>query len=125
MALAEMIRDLGGKKLSKTVQLLLQDALQANEERRENGRTPFFHPVIIEFGTGEPCRQSAFTRDISETGIGLLHWTPIEPQPIVITTRLRTDKIVGFNVDLSWCISCGEGWYISGGHFTGVVPKVR
>lgn len=125
MPLADIIRSFGESKLDSTVRQLVADARFEDAERREHGRTPFFHPVIIEIIGEGRARYSAFTRDVSETGLGLLHWMPIEPQPIVVTTRLLNDQLVSLNLEVSWCIACGEGWYISGGEFTGVVPRVR
>lgn len=95
------------------VDIMLRDAELAEEERRLNNRTPYFTPVFINTERGES--HTGFTRDVSRTGVGLLHRAPLELQPAtVLITRSRGDT-VELKMDITWCESCGDGWYVSGG----------
>ena len=103
-------------KLRQTVAKMIEDAKLANDERRNNGRYPYFQPVMIQL-KDSPELYSAFTRDVSLTGIGLLHWMPIQPQTITVMGKLTDGMDVRIGVRVVWCVPCGEGWYISGGRF--------
>lgn len=105
--------------LRRIIGKMIEEAKVADAERRENGRWPYFQPVMVQL-QNSPEFYSAFTRDISDTGIGLLHWMPMEPQVISILNHLSTGETVRLSVKIAWCVSCGEGWYISGGRFLSV-----
>jgi hypothetical protein len=93
---------------------------RANDQREDRWgiRYPFFRAVTVTTEEGEEIR--AFSRDISASGIGLLHNTEIPTG--VVDIRIKSAR--GFTVDVQtrifWCQSCGEGWHISGGQFMGV-----
>ena len=105
------------------VRKLKHDARESNAERRSHGRTPLFKPVILRMGEDFSVRHAAFTRDISPTGVGLLHSFPIEPAEVMLTTQLHNRETIELIVDVTWCMSCGEGWYISGGAFNRLVES--
>jgi hypothetical protein len=77
-------------------------------------RSPFFFPVSILLDDGR-CF-SAFSRDLSASGIGLLHCMelPLGEVDIRMTGGGYSVKV---RARILWCKSCGEGWYISGGTF--------
>lgn len=113
---------LGAPKLNQTVAKMIEEAQSADEGRRTHGRVPYFHPVMIQLDES-PELYSAFTRDVSTTGIGLLHWMPIQPQTISVLTKLDDGEEARMLVRVVWCVPCGEGWYISGGRFVGLDPN--
>ena len=86
---------------------------EAQKDDRAQPRFPLFQPVSLRRGL--QCL-SAFSRDISEVGIGLLHDMPIGGE---YTISIRD----GFGADYElagevlWCRPCGQGWYISGVRF--------
>jgi hypothetical protein len=94
----------------------LDDAAATQLERRSQGRRPYFQPVVLTVGDSQE-RFAAFSRDVSPEGIGLLHWMPIKPQRIMVTLTLSSGQVATVTVDIKWCVSCGEGWYVSGGGF--------
>jgi hypothetical protein len=102
--------------LGEIVRSVMDDAATAQRERRTQRRRPFFQPVMLSFVDSEE-RFSAFSRDISFDGIGLLHSTPIEARRTFVTLTLSCGQIATLLVDIEWCVSCGEGWYVSGGSF--------
>ena len=118
-----LVKSLTGTEIKQAVRTLISDAKESNSQRRCHGRTPLFQPVILRMGEDFQDRYSAFTRDVSFVGLGLLHSMPIEPQEVMLVTRLNTDETVRLIVDITWCMSCGEGWYISGGAFKKVVNE--
>ncbi len=115
-----MFRGIADKilKASMTTQALqlLEDAMEDGNERRAFGREPYVHPAMLELENDEN-HHSAFIRDVSVSGIGLIHFVPIEPQRISILTRRRNDEVINVLVDITWCVPSGEGCYMSGGTF--------
>ena len=107
-------------KLRQTVNRMISDAKLVNDERRANGRFPYFQPVMVQL-SHSPALYSAFTRDISATGVGLLHGLPIQPQTITLISKLKDDVDIQVSVRIIWCVPCSEGWYISGGPFLAVL----
>ena len=91
------------------------------EDERENpthARHPFFHPVTIALDEG--LQLSAFSRDLSAQGIGLLHYTPIPLEEVEIRIATGRGYLVTVRTRLTWCRPCGDGFFVSGGNFTSV-----
>jgi hypothetical protein len=102
--------------LPSAIQDLLADARRHGAERRAYGREPYLHPAVLEFiETGE--RHSAFIRDVSPGGLGLLHFVDAAPRRVRVLTRRMNDEIISVGVDILWCVPCGEGCFMSGGTF--------
>ncbi|MEZ6118260.1 MAG: hypothetical protein R3C28_17050 [Pirellulaceae bacterium] len=98
------------------IQRLLQHAHRVDSERRSEGRTSLLQPVIVKPQTDQHSL-TAFSRDVSSSGIGLLHQFPLPPQSVTIYTNLEESEICQIDVEIQWCLPCSEGWYISGGRF--------
>ncbi len=97
--------------LQPRVDRLIEQAKdQAAEDNRGEQRFPLFQPVTLRRGSQI---LSAFSRDVSEVGIGLLHDMPIGGK---YTISIQDNA--GGQYDLPgvvlWCRPCGQGWYISG-----------
>jgi hypothetical protein len=86
-------------------------------ERRSKVRYPFFCPATLEWDGERPGRFSMFTRDLSRSGVGLLHAMelPLRTGRLIITPD-EGDKVERA-VEIAWCEPVGEGWYISGATF--------
>jgi hypothetical protein len=106
------------RRLGRVVSRLI-DEWQASEKYDRRGispRHPFFRPVGV---CVDGCKLSAFSRDMSESGIGLLHCfeLPLGEREIIISSAK------GYSVSvltrIVWCKPCGEGWYLSGAEFIG------
>ncbi|HEY4307857.1 MAG TPA: PilZ domain-containing protein [Pirellulales bacterium] len=93
---------------------------RANDQRDDRWgiRYPFFRAVSIVGTHGE--QYGAFSRDISASGIGLLHTTEIPTGVVDIRISSARGCVMNVPTRIFWCQSCGEGWYISGGRFLGV-----
>ena len=59
---------------------------------------------------------SAMTREISRTGIGLLHRGSMVPG--LVTVRMASEsRQFEYQVQLEWCTPCDNGMFMSGGRF--------
>jgi hypothetical protein len=95
-------------------ELVLQAETDFNHDRRSEPRYPFFRPVSVRF---DGHSFSAFTREISTSGIGLLHYMelPLQEVEIILAGKQQT-----LRARIERCEACGEGWYISGGTFVDI-----
>src|SRR5262249_7353879 len=91
-------------------------AIHADGDRRSEVRYPFFRPLSIHM---QGHRFSAFGREISASGIGMLHNFDLAPQEVELDINAAPGKTIRMRTRISWCRSCGEGWYISAGEFVG------
>jgi hypothetical protein len=86
-------------------------------ERRSDVRHSFFAPVTLA-GCEEPSRSwSAFSREISASGIGLLHNMPLPKGRVYELTIGRDGTGCSCTAEVVWCRPAGEGWYLSGWRF--------
>ena len=85
-------------------QFLQEAASTMAADRRQAGRYPFFRRVTITPYDAAETKFSAFVRDISSSGIGLLHNRPLETQRMTLTIP----TIGGRSVDLQTDISHGR-----------------
>jgi hypothetical protein len=101
---------------SKVIAELVIEAREADqEERRQAVRYPFFRPVTIR--TDMFRKHSAFTREISADGIGLLHRVEFRPGKVDVLISTAGGATARLRVHILWSKPCGEGWFISGGRF--------
>ena len=96
---------------------VLFNQTKVREERRGELRVPFFRPLSITFPGDSPRTVTAFSRDLSPTGIGLVHCAPIETGEAVVTVPVTEDESLSFWTEIRWVQPLGEDWYISGGRF--------
>ena len=99
-------------------ELVLEAYDEAKRHRRSEVRYPFFRPVTLQF---ESRRHAAFSREISASGIGLLHNVEVPPGEVEVTIPSRRGHEVRMRTRILWCRPCGAGWFISGGRFINVV----
>ncbi len=86
-------------------------------DTRSTGRFSFFTPVTLH-SLIEPARNlSAFTRDLSRGGVGLLHNYPIERGLVSEVLFRCRDVDIRKPAEAAWCRPAGEGWYLSGWRF--------
>jgi len=86
--------------------------------RRRQTRHPLFRPITLTTGDAQQKIFSAYCRDISSEGIGLLHAIPLEPDACAgVSIPTTESNQVELSVDIKWCEPYGQGWYLSGGRF--------
>jgi hypothetical protein len=103
---------------------ILTDARQAagaGPERRSEHRVPFFRPVLIGLDGEKHPHFSAFTRDLSARGIGLLHIMPLACGEVVVRVPSPSGAPIDLRAYIDRCDDCGEGWYMSGGQLLDVI----
>jgi len=95
--------------------LLNEDQLFSLRERRINSRQNFVRPVRIAFLRNPKEVRTGFTRDLSDTGIGLIHRFQIEKceQAYVKINRLWDEPVV-IRCKVAWCTKSENGWHQSG-----------
>lgn len=72
--------------------------------------------VPAEITTSRGNVVSAMTREISRTGIGLMHRGILSPGEV--TVKLASEaREFEYTVALEWCHPCERGMFISGGRF--------
>lgn len=86
-------------------------------ERRATPRHPCFAPVSLT-PSGDPRqRLSAFSRDVSRDGLGLLHGMPLPRGAIYSVVLQHPAGELRQLAQVMWCKPTGEGWYLSGLRF--------
>ncbi len=116
-----MPQQTGPVGLQKIVHALLDEAREGADERRTEKRESFFQPITLVLEKDQRRQFSCFSRDISATGIGLLHYMAVEPGEVVLKIPSKTCGDVRIRGEIVWCRPCGEGWYLSGARFVEVV----
>lgn len=108
-------------RLGETVQTLLDEAVR-DGERRSEPRQPFFRTIQLAFVRDPTRRFTCFSRDISTSGIGLLHYMELPLGTVVLTIPTETSGPVRFLAEMVWSHPCGDGWHMSGARFLEPLP---
>ena len=108
-------------QIGEIVHRLLDEAKEKGAERRAEKREPFFQVMRLSFAGEEDRQFTCFSRDISPSGIGLLHYLTVEPGRVLLTIPSRSCGDVRIRAEIVWCQPCGEGWYVSGARFIEVM----
>ncbi len=84
----------------------------------EHGRTAerLELSVPAEITTGRGNTVSAMTREISRTGIGLIHRGSISPGEVKVRMASETREFE-YSVQVEWCHPADNGMFLSGGRF--------
>jgi hypothetical protein len=95
-------------------------------ERRRDRRFPYPHLITLTplsddgiTPTGSPL--VAVGKQLSETGLGFFHSTPLPHRRMLVTLDLAPGRSIHLAIDLTWCRFTRYGWYESGGRFLRVV----
>lgn len=96
---------------------LVVEAQQDATDRRGDVRFAFFRPVTIQ--TSENKSFAAFSREISESGIGLVHNFPLSLGDVELRISHEHGYTIRVRTRILWCQECGQGWFITGGKFIG------
>jgi hypothetical protein len=98
-------------------QLIIEAQNEDMRDRRSEVRFPLFRPVSLRPGDGHVY--TAFSREISASGVGLIHNFPLEQCETELTIASEQGYSVKVRAKIVWCRACGEGWYVSGAQFAG------
>ncbi|MCP4786552.1 MAG: PilZ domain-containing protein [Fuerstiella sp.] len=81
---------------------------------RTNERLELSVPAEIKTQRGNTI--SAMTREISRTGIGMLHRGSVSPGEATVRMASETREFE-YRVLIEWCHPCDNGMFMSGGRF--------
>ncbi len=81
---------------------------------RANERLVLSVPAEIRTQRGNTI--SAMTREISRTGIGMLHRGSVLPGNVIVRMASESRQFE-YHVRLEWCSPCDNGMFMSGGTF--------
>lgn len=98
----------------------LQMAARDLTSNRRLRRVPFFRPITIATRSRNNQCLTGFSRDISPTGIGLLHRRQLDESCTSIEIPTAVGGRASICVEIKWCEPCGQGWYLSGAKFLGL-----
>lgn len=115
--------EIAGRELleEEIYDLMAQARSDDQMDRRGAARYPFFRPVTLASAGGDLGPHHAFTRELSRTGLGLLHSVQLTPGVFTVSIHHDDGRRTSLPTELLWCRPCGEGWYLSGGKF--VLPE--
>jgi hypothetical protein len=99
----------------KDLQEILERIEEADtENRRDVERLELSVPAEIITGRGNTI--AAMTREISRTGIGVLHRGSLAPGEVRV--KMAGDsRTFEYRVQIEWCTPCDNGMFMSGGRF--------
>ena len=98
--------------------LLLEDSNFDRTENRSAHRQHLVRPVdVLLRESGESV--SAFSRNVSATGIGIITHQPIDDGTVAVLTiaRLALGHDTTILAECRWCKPYGKNWYITGWQF--------
>ena len=99
------------------VELYLQEAMADERERRKLHRKPFLRPAQITMAGETATEYPAFCRDISRSGIGLLHEQPLEIGGQFTLTIPLLGRFLELYCCTEWCSCLSEHRYYSGNRY--------
>jgi hypothetical protein len=86
-------------------------------ETRVEMRYALLRPISIQAGDQI---QTGFSREISRTGISLLHSRELPRGLVVVSIPTEQGPELRIQVQIGWCRPAGHGWFISGGEFAAI-----
>ena len=109
----------GTDRRQQAIHDLLEQA-KSNDlaDRRAEQRHPFFVPVNVTPLNGANRCFSAFSRELSLSGIGLLHSVALQRGPVRLRLTSADGSTLQATAEIVWCRPAGEGWFLSGARFT-------
>lgn len=94
---------------------MLKEAVLCEHERRSQKRYSFVRPVTIHLPNGDV--QLAFSRDLSDSGIGLIQAEAVDDGRIAEIEIQTPDDTVCLKAEARWCRDYGNGWFLVGWRF--------
>ena len=99
----------------KDLQRVLESIEKAEPDHgREAERLELSVPAEVITARGNTI--SAMTREISRSGLGLLHRGSVSPGPVTVKMASESREFV-YRVQIEWCTPCENGMFMSGGRF--------
>jgi hypothetical protein len=91
---------------------------EAIRERRTAERLPFVRPVLITIGRDRQTQIKATSKDLSQTGMGLIHDAALDVGRMGVLTIYRLhDEPLMIRAECRWCQPFCKSWFVSGWRF--------
>ena len=105
--------------MQEEIKRLLSETQRSRlSERRTEPRHPFVRPVKVHFPHGPTM--SAFSKDISAQGIGIVCDAAIEVSSLAtLEIHSTSGAPVILRSEARWCDPFGKGWFLVGWKFIG------
>ncbi len=95
--------------------LLNEDQLFSMREKRATSRQSFVRQVSIVYCSQPTQRRTGFTRDLSDSGIGLIHKFPVQTgDKAFVTIHRLWDAPIVLKCEACWSSPEQQGWHTSG-----------
>lgn len=99
----------------KDLQRVLESIEKAEADHgREAERLELSVPAEMITARGNTI--AAMTREISRSGLGLLHRGSVSPGAVTVKMASESREFV-YRVQIEWCTPCENGMFMSGGRF--------
>ncbi len=105
-------------EIDRVMEQCLQEAMAERNERRAQRRKPFFRRVQIVRSDAAPVTDTVFCRDVSQTGIGLLHDGHLAPGDQFTLAIPLLGRSLELHCQTDWCVPITDRWYSSGNDYT-------
>lgn len=111
-----MSSDPWGRPTLKDLQKVLEsiERQEGVSNAREAERLDLSVPAELTTSRGNTV--AAMTREISRSGLGLLHRGAVQPGPVTIRMASETREFE-YKVFIEWCHPVSNGMFMSGGRF--------
>lgn len=103
--------------VDRVMELCLQEAMAEQKERRALRRKSFFRRARIAQLDQSSGADVVFCRDISRTGIGLLHDAHLAPGHQFTLVMQLLGRDLEFQCQTQWCVPITDRWYSSGNDY--------
>ena len=98
--------------------LLHEDSQYDRHENRSTHREHLVRAVAIEVRRPEPAEFTAFSRNISVAGVGLITDQEIVDNSVAVLAIEALDgRVQRIMAECRWCKTYGKNWFISGWQF--------
>jgi hypothetical protein len=105
-------------EIDRVMEQCLQEAMAERNERRALRRKPFFRRVRIARSGESSVEETVFCRDVSRTGIGLLHDVHLAPGGQFTLAIPLLGRSLEVQCQTQWCVPVTERWYSSGNDYS-------
>ncbi len=110
-------------RLKRATDRLMRQIKPIEKERRSENRTPYCCSVTLRLDDEGGILMPGYIRDISPSGMGFKHGTPLEIGDVTAIFQLPDATDVRLRVRICWTRRLDDLWFISGGQFVDVVDE--
>ena len=96
-------------------ELLAESATNPDFERRSSDRKPIVRPITIRSGRDRDRVTIAYSRDVSQAGLGIVSRENWQPRTIAdLEIHLISNQEARVRAEVRWSKPFGDGWFLTG-----------